>query len=134
MRRVAACTALLAVSVLLVSCGSMPTPFQKSPGDVVKAFYRAANEGRYSEAEQMMSEDAKAFLKGELGQLAGGFKGIVDKMTKNGTIVSVDIEREQIRGEGATVTGKVSYKDGSSEEKGESLIKENGSWKLTVGK
>lgn len=37
MRQVVAPGTLFLMSVLLTACGSMPTPFQKSPGDVVKA-------------------------------------------------------------------------------------------------
>jgi hypothetical protein len=125
--------ALFTVGALLISCGGIPTPFQKSPGGVLKAFLLAANEGKYSEAEQMLSEDAKRAYRVEVLLAEGGFKGIIDKATKNGTIISVDIKSEKIRGEGATVAARVSYKDGSSEEDDNyPLIKENGSWKVTV--
>ncbi len=134
MREVVAPGTLFLMSVLLTACGSVPAPFQKSPGDVVRAFYLAANEGRYSEAEQMLSEDAKRAIKGDLGQLAGGFKSICDKNTRDGTITRVDIQKEEVRGEGANVVIKISFKDGSSKDGDRnSLIKEKGSWKLTIG-
>src|SRR5450759_772627 len=79
-------------------------------------FYLASNEGRYSEAEQMLSEDAKRAIKGDLGQLAGGFKSICDKNTRDGTITRVDIQKEEVRGEGATVVVKISFKDGTSKD------------------
>jgi hypothetical protein len=132
MRQVAAQGLLILVSAVLIACGG--SPFQKSPGEVVKAFYLAANEGRYSEAEQMLSEDAQKAIKGDLGQLAGGFKGICDKNTKEGTITKVEVTKEDIRGEGATVVVKISFKDGSTKDEDKnSLIKEKGSWKLTIG-
>jgi hypothetical protein len=126
--------AVFVMATLLAGCGSLSGPFQKSPGDVVKAFYLAANEGRYSEAEQMLSEDAQRAIKGDLGQLAGGFKSICDKNTKDGTIVRIDIQKEELRGEGATVVAKISFKDGSTKEGDKNaLLKEKGAWKLTIG-
>ena len=132
MKQIATQGLLIFVSVLLIACGG--SPFQKSPGEVVKAFYFAANAGKYSEAEQMLSEDARRAMKGDLGQLAGGFKGICDKNTKDGTIAKVEVEKEDVRGEGATVVVKVVFKDGSTKDEDKnSLIKEKGSWKLTIG-
>lgn len=126
--------AVLVMATLLTGCGWVASPFQKSPGDVVKAFYLAANDGRYSEAEQMLSEDAQRAIKGDLGQLAGGFKSVCDKNTKDGTIVKVDIQNEEVRGEGATVVAKISFRDGSTKDGDKnSLLKEKGSWKLTIG-
>jgi len=123
---------LVAICFLSLSCGSMPRPFQQTPGDVVKAFYLAANEGKYSEAEQMLSEDAGRAIRGDLGQLAGGFKKICDQDTKNGTILRVEISKEEIRGEGASVVANIFFKDGSTKDNDKSsLIKEKGSWKLT---
>ena len=82
----------------------------------------------------MLSEDAKRAIKGDLGQLAGGFKSICDKNTRDGTITRVDIQKEEVRGEGATVVVKISFKDGTSKDDDKnSLIKEKGSWKLTIG-
>jgi hypothetical protein len=100
----------------------------------VKAFYVTANEGHYAEAEDMLSEAAKKTMDGDLGQLAGGFKKLCDETTKDGTITNVEITSQQIRGEGAMVVDKITYKDGSvkSDDKN-SLILEKESWKLTIG-
>jgi len=126
MRQAVACSALV-IGVLLISCGNIGGPFQRSPGEVVKAFYAAANEGRYSDAEEMLAEDAKRAIKGELGQLAGGFKAICDKNTKDGTVDRLEIQKEETRGEGASVVVKIYYKDGSTKDDDKnSLIKENG--------
>ena len=134
MQRPVGCAVLFVTSALLVGCGNMPTFFQNSPGDVAKAFYAAANEGRYSEAEQMLSEDAKNFIKGTLGQMVGGIKGICDQNTRDGTIARVDIQKEEVRGEGATVIAKISFRDGSSKDDDKtSLIREKGSWRITLG-
>lgn len=125
---------ILIAVVMIAGCGHLASPFQSTPGDVVKGFYQAANGGKYSEAEQLLSEDADKAIKGDLGQMAGGFKHICDRDTKDGTIVRIDIVKVDIRGEGATVIADIFYKDGSSK-KGDKtdLIKEKGSWKITIG-
>lgn len=123
---------LVLASLLLPACNT--SPFQKSPGAVVQAFYMAANAGKYSEAEQFLSEDADKAIRGDLGQLAGGFKNICDKNTKEGTIAKVEVQKEEVRGEGSTVIVKIFFKDGSTKDEDKnSLIKEKGAWKLTIG-
>jgi hypothetical protein len=131
-RKVTAFVLLIAFASFIACKGA--SPFQKSPGEVVKAFLTAANDGKYSDAKALLSDDATKAIDGELGQLAGGFKKICDSDTKDGTITQVDIVKEEIRGEGATVIATIHYKDGSkkSEDKNQ-LILEKGSWKLTIG-
>ena len=127
---VASC-ALLAICASLVACKGT-SPFQKSPGDVVKAFYAAANEGRYSDVRAYFSEGGKKLLDSDMALLAGGTKGLCDKATKDGTIARVDIIKIDMRGEGATVIDNIIYKDGSTKnDDSNQLGLENGSWKLT---
>ena len=126
--------ALFLAVAMIAGCGHLTSPFQNSPGEVVKSFYLDANAGKYSDAEQLLANDADKAMKGDLGQLAGGFKHICDEETKNGTVVRVDIMKEEIRGEGATVTANITYKDGSTKSNDKTgLIKEKGSWKITLG-
>ena len=126
------CTLLL-LCALFTSCKNA-SPFQKSPGDVVKAYNLACNEGRYSDVKALFSEGGKKLLDSDLAQLAGGIKGICDKDTQNGTVTKVDIVSQNIRGEGATVIANIFYKDGSTRNNDKtSLILENGSWKITGG-
>ncbi len=55
---------ILALGVL-ASCAIM---FEKSPSAVVKAFMAAANEGRYSDAQEMLSEGARdVYVNSEAG-------------------------------------------------------------------
>ena len=129
---VTGCT-LLILCVSFIACKGK-SPFQKSPGEVVKASYMAANEGRYSDMKDLFSADGKKLLDSDMAQLAGGLKGICDKETKNGTISKVEIVSENIRGEGASVIVNIFYKDGSKKTNDSNgLILENGSWKLTGG-
>jgi hypothetical protein len=91
----------------------------------------AANEGKYSEVEKYMSSDAISAIK-NLGALAGGMKGIWDKTTHNGTIRKIEIPKQEVRGEEATVYFRILFKDGKTEDGDEPLIKEGGQWKITI--
>jgi hypothetical protein len=121
---------LILASLFVIDC----VPSQKSPGDVVKAFYTAANEGEFSELEKTISEATIITLKSHHGQLGGGIKGACDRKSRNGSIIRVDITKEEIRGEGATVTANIAFKDGSTKNNDKThLIKEKGSWKISLG-
>lgn len=93
----------LATVVVATGCegGGGGGLFGKSPGEVVKAAYMAANAGQYSEAEKYLSSEVLNAMKGGLGVLAGGMKGMWDKTTRDGTIDSIEILSEEVRGEGA---------------------------------
>jgi len=103
--------------------------FEESPSEVVKAFYKACNEGKYSVVESYFSSHLKRRL--ERSAMVG-LKSGCDRATRNGTVARVEITNEQIRGEGAAIRLVIHFKDGSSKEDNETLIKEGGSWKLTV--
>lgn len=107
--------------------------FQKTPSETVIATYMAANEGKYSEAGKYLSSEVINAMKGGLGALVGGMKGIWDQSTRNGNIERIEILREEIRGEGATVYFRIHFKDGTTKNDDEPLIKENGVWKITIG-
>jgi hypothetical protein len=121
---------LILASFFIIGCA----PSQKSPGEVVKAYYIAANEGNFSELEETLSEGAKSALKSHRGQLGGGIKGACDRESRNRSIIRVDITKEEIRGDGATVTANISFKDGSTKSNDKThLIREKGSWKIAQG-
>ena len=121
---------LILVSLLINGCA----PSQKSPGDVVMAYYCAANEGEFSAWKETLSEATRSTLKRHLGQLGGGIKGACDRKSRNGSIIRVDITKEEIRGESATVTANIAFKDGSTKNNDKTnLIKEKGSWKIALG-
>jgi hypothetical protein len=104
-----------------------------SPTAVVKSFYMAANEGKYSEAEGMLAKDAKNALSGPLGQLTGDWKRICDKITKNGSITSIEPVNEEIRGEGATVVVTIHFKNGTKKKDDETgLIRQDGKWRIIL--
>jgi hypothetical protein len=131
-------SAVIFLTALLCGCsGSGSAPgnlFGSSPSNVVKTFYMSCNSGEYSKAEDILSSDSKKLIHGDLGGLIGGMKGLCDKDSRDGTITSIDIKSENVRGEGASVIFDVHFKNndanpGATEE----LIKENGTWKIAPG-
>ncbi len=113
---------LFAVSVMLAGCGG------SGPSATVKKLNTAMNNAKYSEMEQYL---AKGVL--EMSKQAGGdaMKQMADGMTQNGTQTKFEVLSEEIRGEGATVKIRATFKDGSVEDADVSLVKEDGKWKMT---
>ncbi len=98
----------------------------RSPSDVVKAVYASCNDGRYSEAEKLLSAAALAAVHN-----SGGMKGVCDTNTKHGAITNVEITGEQIRGERTTVMARIHFRDGSTTENDRTeLVKESSAWKI----
>ena len=102
---------------------------EKSPSATVEAAYMAANDGKYSEAEKYLSSE---FINAQKTGVVV-LKGVWDLATRNGTIQKIEILKEEVGGEEATVYIKLYFKDGSTKEDCEPLIKENGVWKITAG-
>jgi len=118
----------------VITGGKAAIRFSDSPAQVVKAFYMEYNEGKYSEVDRLLSADVSRAVHGPLAQARGGFKGLCDFNTRNGTITRIDVISEEIRGEGATVIVRIRFRDGSVKENDRNLlIRENGGWKLTGG-
>src|SRR5438445_11736297 len=131
MRNDATVVIMISMAFALGACGKS-RPFSKSPSDTIVAAYMAANEGKYSEAERYFSSDALNAMKGDLGALTGGMKGGLDEATRTGSIERIEILREAVRGEGANVSFRVHFKDGSTKDNNEKLLLENGVWKITL--
>lgn len=108
------------------TCRAQPA----NPEDVLKAFYRAANAGKYEEAKQYLSAEAIRHAEGSLGALAGGWKGIMDRYTRNGTLEKVEVYDLSMRGDGASCRVKKHFKDKSIQELPVEFIKEQGKWKI----
>ena len=126
-------TFLVVTVPILSACNSNTSLFRTGPSDVVKTLYASCNAGDYSKAESTLSSDSQRLLHGDLGAMAGGVKGVCDKMSRNGTIASVEVTNEVIRGQGADVTSTLHFKDGSSTSDHEPMVREGGNWKIAPG-
>jgi hypothetical protein len=97
----------------------------RSPSEVLQATFLNANQGRYSDANNGLSSQLRA-----IQEQPGLAKQRWDSVTRKGSIANVEILKEEVRGEGATVRFKIHYKDGRSFESEEDLVKEGGKWKI----
>lgn len=113
-------------------CTSSRSSRALSPSEVVKAFYSACNEARYSDAEALIATESLQVLKSTFG-LSGGLKGYCDGATENGTLQSVEIVSQQSRGDGADIHVILHRKSGNDQDIHESLIRSRDIWKIQVG-
>ena len=117
--------------VLLVACNGASGPSSgSSPEEVIKAFYKAANDGKYEDAKQYLSEQSLRTVEGPLGALLGGWKGIVDNYTRDGTLDRVGVSDVNVRGDGASCTVIKHFRGGSTERLDIDFIREAGIWKI----
>jgi len=109
---------------------SAPALAQTTPTEIVKAFYKACNDGEYSRAEKLVTKDSLERM-ASMG-LAGSLSAYCDDLTEKGTLKAVDILGEKVRGEGAVVKFKFRYEDGKTDDGREQLIKRSGVWKIEL--
>jgi hypothetical protein len=122
---------ILGALFLLNSCGSGSS---SSPAATVKEFSTKVEKGDFEGAIGCIATDGKAVdkeAKDKLTLLLGMAKGEVDK--KKG-IKDMEVLSETIDPDGktATVKMKFTYGDGSVNEENNSLVKEDGKWKLSL--
>lgn len=114
--------------------GHAPFLFGATPSDVIRDIYRNCNEGEYSRVEPLLSSDYRKMMHTDSRAVAGGgVKRMCDEATRRGTLVGVDILKETIRGEGATVVANARFKTGAPAKEVLFLVKENGAWRFSGG-
>ena len=120
------------VAALMLAAGALEgcaSKDQKTPSGVVKAAYRAANEGRYEEVEQFLSSGLRKKVS-MLVFFGGSLEEKLDKETKKGTIKKIKIKKEEIEGEQAVVRFEIRFEDGTTKEADKKLVLEDGEWKI----
>lgn len=122
---------LLAGPIIAATLLGCDAPSGSSPREVIDAFYDAANKGEYEEAKQYLSREGLRYIEGAVGALAGGWKGILDGYTRDGTLAQVDVSEVTVRGEGASLTVTKRFEDGTTEELPIEFVKEDGKWKIS---
>ncbi len=105
-------------------------PPVQPPAEVVRITYEAANAGRYAAAEKHLSVAALKEINGMMARLAGGHIKLWDQWTKNRTISSLEVLKEEAVNGEVTVYFRLHFMDGSSKEDDDSLVLEGGEWKL----
>ncbi|MGF1577931.1 MAG: hypothetical protein ACFCD0_01060 [Gemmataceae bacterium] len=95
-----------------------------SPGNTLKHAIEAANDGVYSQADKYLLKTVY-----EQWTKAGAETKILwDAITRKGTVAKITILEEKVRGEGATVSLKLTYKNAMSVQAQLTLVQHNGRW------
>jgi anionic cell wall polymer biosynthesis LytR-Cps2A-Psr (LCP) family protein len=114
---------LAATLALALACGLF-----SSPSGTVKDFYKYTEKGDLDKAMNLMSKRMKTAMTPE--KMKSVMALATEKIKQKRGISSVNIDKEDKTGDTATVSGSVKYGDGTTENYNQSLIKEDGSWKL----
>ena len=127
MKKCFALVLLALVPLLAYGCGG------GSPSDVAKAFYKAGNAGKYSEAESYLSFEARVvYRQPPMFGVTQSFDNQMDAVTKGGTITRIDVEEGKDYGGYAVVLVTLHYDDGGQASDTLSLLKEDGQWRIVT--
>lgn len=121
------CTALL-ILLTVPRCADLLG--SESPSDVVTAVYTAANDGNTAEVNKHLSAPEPAAIE-MMGILASGGKQQPWKPSvKQGSLKSIEILSEEKTTYRATVSFRLTFKNGKTQEHQLQLFKEAGYWKI----
>jgi hypothetical protein len=96
---------------------------------MIKAFYFACNDGRFQDAEPLLSAKVRKQLKS-----AGGIKRVCDANSRNRTLTAVELISEDVKASTATVTLKLLLKGGGVVDNDVTiLVREGTSWRIDAG-
>lgn len=122
-------------AILLLACLFSSLACQWiSPGparSVVK-FYEALSRGNLEDAKQYLDTDSQSQIPAAL--LNTALVRQTEQINEHGGLASVQIAKEQINGDLATVEFVLRYKDGQSKEDKEKLMRKNRKWFILVSK
>jgi hypothetical protein len=136
-----------------------------SPGEVVARAYRAANRGRYADANRYISRSvlrsmqlSRRVMRGSRKKIAASLATVQDKKqrtqlerllettrhfedsnyswklsTRRGSIASLEVARETIRGDNAIVTLRLRLVDGKVVSEREPLVRTRAGWRIGDG-
>jgi len=99
----------------------------------VKRFFRAMDGGRIEDAIQTLDPGLRQNLGDEKVRTVLAAQA-EEMRRKHGGIASVQVEREEIRGDLATVQVLIRFKDGSEKRDTEKLVRRDGRWRITMSK
>lgn len=125
---------LIILLALLVSCASGCGGGGETPSDIVKAFYRAGNEGNYAKANSYMSVHFQAGMQIASPGIMPSFEEQMDAATKMGDITRIEITGGEKFGVGqpAMVYLTLYFRDGSQEKDIVTLRQEDERWKIVM--
>lgn len=113
--------------------GTDTTKMADQATTVVNAFLVSAQNGAYSRAATLLTDDSQRYFASELAPVHGTLKGTLDRITREGDILAVTYVTAQVRGEGAKVDTRVSYRSGVTEQFDFELLSVKGVWRIALG-
>jgi hypothetical protein len=128
---------------LLASCTNLPF-LKPGPGAAVKGMLGAALQGnvdemlKYAPESEQQVAKATSGLFGEFGRALGQefLKLMAAEMQRDlkskGGVTAIDIDREQVEGDAATVDFTIRFGNGQTRSGQAKCVRENGSWKVTL--
>jgi hypothetical protein len=99
-----------------------------SPSRATKNFYGYVEAGNMDKAMELVSTQTKNSVSQD--KLRAGLGEATRAIKQHGGIDSIEVTKEDITGDIANVIGTIKYKDGTSENINQKLVKEDGDWKL----
>ncbi len=119
---------LMLVFLGMTACGS-----SDSPSAVIQKFYMHMSAGEVNDASKLISTEGK-----KMAEMFGGAAGVLvsksETMGKNGGIKNIDMLSEEITGDIAKVAFEITYGNGEKVKQDETLIKEDGAWRVGGGR
>ncbi len=116
------------IAIGLFGCSSFESPFS-----VVEKSYKYLAEGKVNDCYELLTEDGKNMLK-SFGGGASALSGATEAIKAKKGIKKIELIKEDITGDTATVKSKIHYGNGTFEDDTMKLVKEKGAWKIAVSK
>ena len=118
----------LVIILLSLFAGTSCNPFTPGPAQTVKNFYRAIEAGKIEEAMALLSNRVVQNLGKD--KIQRGLTEQAREMKEKGGIQSITIIEEDIVGDTAEISFRITPGNGEVMEETIDMIKENDKWKL----
>ena len=122
------CRSLLTILLcaLALACSSPPS----GPEQTLQEFYGHMNEGAYSRAMSMYSDESRGIFEDPATGGTSVFDEWARSESKDGKIARVEILEQESSGDRVSVEFEIVYADGPRVSRSVTLTRESGEWKL----
>jgi hypothetical protein len=79
---------------------------------VVARFLQHANDGKYSQARNLLTAETQRYFDSEFSAIHGDLMTVLDRITRDGQLSMIRYPLANVRGEGISVTADMQYRDG----------------------
>jgi hypothetical protein len=120
---------ILAAATLIFTLAAC-SMLSSGPSRTVKEFYNHVDAGELDAAMKNLSKTAANGMGSE--KMKAMLEVQTRAMKAKGGVSSIDVQKEDVTGETAEVTGTLKFKNGDNEAFHTKLIKEDGVWKISA--